>query len=289
MQIELVNKRVTHKVFGEGIVVKYDDSYIEVDFPVGNKTFIFPDTFEKYLTLVDRKAAAVVGKLVQERVKEREEEEQEARRLQILENEERQRRLRRRRLLKARRTRKIHSRLQSVFWCDPEELDNIFTDWQIFTGVIKSGLKKGQPRRLARMDQNSACLLTLRSQEVSEKERRIIGAFMVSENFDVRKTDDGFIPAHSEYRLKLSKQESDKMLFWNYYINKRYPHRMTWNTGRHRYFDNKWMAKILRDIISLREDPKEKEQVQKFFDYFCDINQINKEKLPKASGALVRK
>ncbi|NLJ76709.1 MAG: hypothetical protein GX325_05560 [Peptococcaceae bacterium] len=110
---------------------------------------------------------------------------------------------------------------------------------------------------------------------------------MVNENFNARKCQDGFIPAHSEYRLRLSEQESEKMLFWNYYINKKYPHRMTWNTGRHRYLDNKWVAQILQDIVSLKRLPQEREHVQRFFKYFCRMNEIDMEKLPGPKGALL--
>ncbi|MEG3072504.1 MAG: hypothetical protein RQM92_18220 [Candidatus Syntrophopropionicum ammoniitolerans] len=105
---------------------------------------------------------------------------------------------------------------------------------------------------MAQIRENSAVLLTLRDADMAEEDRRILGVFMVNENFNARKCQDGYIPAHSEYRLQLSEQESEKMLFWNYYINKKYPHRMTWNTGRHRYLDNKWVAQILQDIVSLK-------------------------------------
>ena len=62
---------------------------------------------------------------------------------------------------------------------------------------------------------------------------------------------------------------------------------MTWNTGRHRYLDNKWVAQILQDIISLKKTPKEQEQVQRFIKYFCQLNEIDMEKLPKPAGALI--
>lgn len=63
---------------------------------------------------------------------------------------------------------------------------------------------------------------------------------------------------------------------------------MTWNTGRHRYFDNVWMAQILRDIVSLKENPEEQENAQQFFEYFCQMNRIKKEEIPEPNGALMR-
>lgn len=54
------------------------------------------------------------------------------------------------------RNRKVHPEQQAVFWCDAHEEDRIFTEWRVFIGKIKSGQKKGEPRRLARINQNSA-------------------------------------------------------------------------------------------------------------------------------------
>ncbi|HZJ76732.1 MAG TPA: hypothetical protein VFC70_03380 [Oscillospiraceae bacterium] len=284
MQVDLIDKQVTHEVFGKGKVVKHCGSYIRIDFPSGNKKFVFPDAFGTYLTLTDQRMA----KIVQKKKKECENEERRIKELKALQNKKRQRLLAQERNIKRRRTQKIHPQSQSVFWCKEQEQDDVFGNWEVFTGVIKSGKKKGQSRRLARINQNSACLLTVRGSDMPEKDRHILGVFMVDETFDNKSCVDGHIPAHPKYRLRLSEREAGKMLFWNYYVNERYPHRMTWNTGRHRYFDNIWMAQILRDIISLKEDPEEQENVRKFFEYFCQRNQIKKEEIPEPNGTLMR-
>ena len=220
--------------------------------------------------------------------KKNEKEERKRKRLKALQNEKQQRSLEVRSAIKrkTRKTRKIHPSSQSVFWCGTQELDSVFSEWNVFTGEFKSGKKKGQLKRLAQIGNNSACLLTARDADEPEKDRRILGAFMVNENFNSKKYAAGYIPAHSEYRLRLSEQEAEKLLFWNYYVNKAYPHRITWNTGRQRYFDNVWMAQILQDIIDLKKEPQEREPVQRFFEYFCHMNQIKKEELPKPNGAL---
>ena len=284
MLADLIDKQVIHKIFGKGKVVKYRGSYIGIDFPSGNKKFVFPDAFGTYLTLTDQKMA----KMVQKRKKKCEEEKQKLKELKALQSKKRQRLLAQERNIIRRKTWKVHPQSQSVFWCKEQEQDSVFERWDVFTGVIKSGEKQGQPRRLARVNQNSACLLTARESDMPEKDRRILGVFMVDETFDNKSCTDGYIPAHSKHRLRLSEQESEKMLFWNYYFNKKYPHRMTWNTGRHRYFDNVWMAQILRDIVSLKENPEEQENAQQFFEYFCQINRIKKEEIPEPKGALMR-
>lgn len=47
------NLQVKHKTFGLGTVVNYNGKYITVRFPNAEKVFVYPDAFEKYLTLAD--------------------------------------------------------------------------------------------------------------------------------------------------------------------------------------------------------------------------------------------
>ena len=47
------NVEVLHKAFGRGIVVSRDGKYITVKFDTTQKVFVYPDAFEKFLTLAD--------------------------------------------------------------------------------------------------------------------------------------------------------------------------------------------------------------------------------------------
>lgn len=76
------------------------------------------------------------------------------------------------------------------------------------------------------------------------------------------------------------------MLFWNYYVNKNYPHRTTWNSGKFRYFDNVWTAQILKDIIELKTDEVQIKEAKNFLEYFCQMNALDMENIPEANGAL---
>ena len=49
----LDNLAVRHKSFGEGVIVLADDKYITVRFAEIEKKFVYPDIFEKFLTLSD--------------------------------------------------------------------------------------------------------------------------------------------------------------------------------------------------------------------------------------------
>lgn len=65
--MNLINKKVTHKRFGTGSIVKHNDSTIEIHFATESKKFIFPDVFGKHLKLHDESAANSLEKIIQQR------------------------------------------------------------------------------------------------------------------------------------------------------------------------------------------------------------------------------
>ncbi len=283
--MELVNEQVKHKSFGKGNVVACDGSYVEVRFPLGVKKFVFPDVFGTHLLLVDTKLAKRVDGIKQKVEKERLKEEKELEAARAIEEENRQQMLEREKLLKSNKLTPVS---QAVFWCDEEEQAKVFSEWKVFTGLKKSGVNEGEPNRLVRLHQNSACLITARESDVAEEERRIVGLFMVGGSFIGKLCEDGYIPAHTEYRLQLSEVESKQLQFWNYYVNERYPSNMTWNSGKYRYFDNLWMAQILADIVRLREGLDGHALAKNFLEHFCEMNRLDATDLPEPNGALVR-
>ena len=49
----LENLEVKHKAFGAGNIVSVNGKYITVKFDAAEKVFVYPDIFEKFLTLAD--------------------------------------------------------------------------------------------------------------------------------------------------------------------------------------------------------------------------------------------
>lgn len=277
--MNLINEEITHKVFGEGNIVDHDESFITVDFNEDIKKFVYPDVFGEFITLHDQNIANSLKEIISKRqIKE------EA--LQRKREEEREQQALERQRREYLESHKIHESSQIVFWLDEEEQQNVFTDWQVFTGTVQSGQNKGQPNRVARLSPNSAGLLTAREPDQPETERRILGLYMVNEMFSGEHSDDGMVPAHEEFRIEFTDQEAEKMLFWNYYINENYPHRTTWNSGKYRYFDNVWTAQILKDIIALKTDEEEIKEAKNFLEYFCQMNVLDMDNIPEANGAL---
>ena len=48
-----VNLAVKHKSFGNGVIISQNGKYITVKFDTVQKTFVYPDAFESFLTLED--------------------------------------------------------------------------------------------------------------------------------------------------------------------------------------------------------------------------------------------
>lgn len=282
--MNLINKKVTHKSFGIGSIVKHNDSSIEINFETENKMFVYPDVFGKYLTIHDKNDAKSLEIIIQKKEMERKEEETKKEEEKKLLRQKNELRLEHEKLMK---NHKLHPESQMVFWCDTEEQKNL-SEWKVFSGVIKSGNNKGKPNKPIRLHQNSAILLTSVDPNTTEKDRRILGVYMVNEDFVGKLCVDGYIPSHSKYKIELTEEEANQLPFWKYYTDAKSPEKVTWNTGKYRYFNNLWMAQILFDIVALKNDPQEKELAQQFFKHFCKMNQITAQELPKPNGVLTR-
>jgi hypothetical protein len=50
----LLNMKVSHKTFGDGIIIDKDSSYITVKFSEGEKKFIYHNAFDGYLSTKDK-------------------------------------------------------------------------------------------------------------------------------------------------------------------------------------------------------------------------------------------
>lgn len=277
--MNLINKEITHKVFGEGNVIEQDASFITVDFDDGARKFVYPDAFGQFIQLNNEEAAKKLDEIIA--IQEKKEAKLEAKR-----EIERQKREAERKRMELLKNYNIHESSQIVMWLDEEEQMNVFNEWKVFLGTVQSGKNEGRPNRAPRLRPNSASLLTVRHDDQDETERRIVGMYMVAETFSGDLSEDGMVLSHETYRIELTEAESEKMLFWNYYLNNNYPDRTSWNSGKYRYYDNVWTAQILKDIIALRTDETARALVKDFLTYFCELNVLDMDEIPEANGAL---
>lgn len=67
----MVNEYVTHKKFGEGVIIEVEGLYIRVKFEAyeGIKTFVYPEAFEQFITFRNPIQQAEVMRLIAEEKK----------------------------------------------------------------------------------------------------------------------------------------------------------------------------------------------------------------------------
>lgn len=257
--MQLIGEVVFHKKFGEGKILDKSDKIIIIHFPTGKKRFYFPDAFEKHLVLKCKRKQRQVDELVGDLVSEREAYEN-AR----MEEQKRQERIKSLRVMP-------NSQAAFVFFNNSKE--EVFTSWALTTGTYLRGGLKGTPRIPKKMQLNSACLLTECSRELTEKERKIIGIFMVRDDFEGKLCRDGIIHSHERYRIRL--EESEELFFWDYFSLD--DENMKWGNVEIRYFSNSTMLKILRDLQEKITVPERSKFINEFYQYYLRVNKMEQE------------
>lgn len=156
---------------------------------------------------------------------------------------------------------KLSPQSQAVFHIDPEQHETVFSSWTVSTGCYLSGYSKGEPRIPDRLQPNSMCLLT---------ERRIVGAFMVEDDFIGTCCTDGTIQAHPTYRIQLPPERQP--LFWPYVAKE--PEKQRWGKTAFKYMSNRTGEKILFDYKENTFTADEKSLAERFYRYYCKLNRL---------------
>lgn len=71
--MDLINKKVRHITFGEGVIKESKDKYVVVEFEEKTAEFVYPDAFEKFLKFFDVLLQNEVEEYIEEINKEKEE------------------------------------------------------------------------------------------------------------------------------------------------------------------------------------------------------------------------
>ncbi|BCJ94237.1 hypothetical protein acsn021_18060 [Anaerocolumna cellulosilytica] len=253
--MQLVGKEISHIKFGEGIVKESRDNYITITFSQGEKKFLYPKAFNKYLTLKDKKVQLQVNQA-----------------LEVLQKEELMQQIyigEQQRLHKLQMER-FYPDSQAAFGFVQNNREEVFSTWSLYAGSYQSGSSKGKPKLPVRLRLNSACLLTECAKGVSEKKRRILGVFMPREEFEGAACKDGIINSHERYRIKLEDKET--MFYWNYIPEAEQV--LKWGNIEIRYISNLTMQKILMDMKLVISDLKRRQEMEDFYQYFCLVNKL---------------
>ena len=249
--MHLIGQAIRHETYGKGVVTDWDQKTLTVCFSSGDKKFLYPDAFARHLTLRDSAMQSKIEHLLDVRAAEKQ-----AHRQAVQQEQERRYRL---------QTLKITPNAQAAF--DVKDPAQALSTWTVSTGTYLSGYSKGEPRVADRMKPNSLCLLTHRAPGQPERERCILGIFMVEEDFFGSEHQNGVIPAHPVYRLALE----TPVPFWPYFSTDTAKQR--WGNMAMRYFPNQTAEQILFDLLSAAA-PAELAEREVFYHYFCAINRL---------------
>ena len=254
--MRLEGKAVSHMKFGEGTVKELQEKYITVLFPQGEKKFLYPNSFVKFLTIKDKAVQTEMNQMLEQILKEEESKRAE----ETIQQEQ----------LEKIQGLKVGPDSQAVFGLIENDREKVFSTWSVYAGSYQSGASKGDPKRPVRLKLNSACLLTECPKGIGEKRRRIIGAFMLKENFESSACKDGIIPGHEKYRIQLSDKEV--LMYWDYFSDENAVSK--WGNVELKYFPNLTMQKILGDMRQAIKDPGRRQEAEEFYQYFCLVNKL---------------
>ena len=256
MRLSLESQPVKHEVYGQGLITDVSDSVVTVLFLKGQKKFLYPDAFCNYLTLKDSE----MQQFIEDRYQEQMVEQAEALR------EENRKLAKRSRLL----AKKSHPCAQICFHVDPAQTDPLMEKGILSVGCILSGINKGEPRVPGRVMPNSACLLTGRPKNKTEKDRRIYGVMMTAPTFCGGCCKDGCVICHESCKIRIP--DSIALPYWKYFKHgTTYP---SWGRVPFKYFENAIMPEILKDIFEVSTNQEFQKSVDNFAEYFCHVNRF---------------
>lgn len=253
--MNIIGINVIHVKYGIGTIVEINENKMRVDFKSDIKTFIYPESFENFFSITDKRAKKYIdGKLNEINKIKKIEQEQKEKEEQF-------------RIFKSKLKIKVNS--QAVFEVNYNEWNSFLDTGSISTGIHLSGNNKGKSRIPRNLNMNSACLLTMKPEGSTERHRIILGVFMTSNEFIGENCATGIIPAHEKYRIIW---ESEELLFWDYFSDDTKLEK--WGSSNMKYASITLVKSILEDMMNFASEKNEKEIILDFYQYFCQMNQL---------------
>lgn len=274
--INLTGKKVTHPAFGTGTILKQDGDYVTVQFPIGEKMFVYPDAFSHFLTAAGAKLQQQLQAAAEKKIISLQQAEaaRKAERDKVWEKKDVKQAAAEE---PARAAEKNYRRSNAAFKCKHAD-EKVAEDWEKVAEQL-AGLKQ--------IKRNSVCVLTARDAKAPENQRYIFAVGLAEADTD-KTTAEPRVHISEKYRLHLSDAEAHGLLFWNYHASKNSSGEPAWSSGVHRYISDAEAVQILRDIVTIKTGAREEHLALDFFNHFCQATQIDMSKVGNPAGALIK-
>jgi len=254
-KVSIIGATVKHKVFGTGTVTALTDEVVTVSFYGVERRFIYPDAFEKFLTFSCQELQTHIEEEILKRAiiakrQKKYEQEQRARRQKLLNY-------------------RIAANSHLVVNVPCEQVDNVLQTLSFSTGVYFSGESIGMPRIADRVKPNSVCFITSCQKEQAERERMLVGAFMVAEDFFGDEAGNGIVKGHPKHHLAMP--ENQYLNFWEL-ADQSAP--LRWGKTAFRYCSAALANRMLSEMVAVVQETDQEEKSLELYQYFCAINQL---------------
>ena len=147
------------------------------------------------------------------------------------------------------------------------------SNWIAHAGTDLKGINAGKARRLPNAQLGSLAALTTRYPDTPEKDRVIIGVFIVDSASEGDETTEGTVSAKSRYKIEMRPDEAQKLKYWDYYRNESNPEAIRWGTGLYRFFKDEDALRLLEDIVSVKEGRADQSLASDILEYFKQLHE----------------
>lgn len=147
----------------------------------------------------------------------------------------------------------------------------LLRDWVASAGRHQSEKRNDKPIKMTNARVNRLCVLTTKEASELENERKIFGAFVISEVEVGDEKVEGNVHAHAKYRIDLTQEEANQVRFWTFHKNKSKPEIPFWGSGLIRYITDAQSINILKAMREATQDPDKKAQIFDMIEYYCKV------------------
>ncbi|HKM05044.1 MAG TPA: hypothetical protein VJZ04_10765 [Lachnospiraceae bacterium] len=160
--------------------------------------------------------------------------------------------------------------------------------WKASLGVYQSGVKRGKAMVFSDLSTNTLAILTTRTKGMKEEDRIIFAVFLAQAKNEESMELEGHILANEKYKISLTLEEAKQVRFWDYYYNETKPDTIKLGSGLFNYVADIQSAQILKQIVEVKTDEREKEYANEFYTYFCKIKNLSMNLIPSPTGGRTR-